>query len=282
MRLIVGGVLFETSIETLCADPNSMLAAMFSGRHNVMKDDEGRYFIDRDGTHFRYILNYLRDGNTYIPFDNQQLVDELYEEVQFFNIENLLHKLDAERSSGAKKIDYFKLLELINTATKPLQMPGLKLSSCPLSYLNLDKANMRGCDFSSVQGIEVSFQSANLQNCNFNEALLRSANFRDAHVSKSTFIGTNMMYADMLRIVAKDCSFVRARLSNADLREGDFENSNFNEASMFSVNLERASLHLCTMTDANLERANISNLRSAPDRGNANPGAGGGVAGADN
>ncbi len=114
VRLSVGGVIFETSVDTLCADPNSMLAAMFSGRHNVNTDEEGRYFIDRDGTHFRYILNYLRDGNTYIPFDNQQLVDELYEEVQFFNIENLLHKLDQERSSGAKKIDYPKFLEIIN------------------------------------------------------------------------------------------------------------------------------------------------------------------------
>ena len=71
VRLSVGGVHFETSLETLCSDPNSMLAAMFSGRHNVMKDEDGRYFIDRDGTHFRYILNYLRDGNTYIPSDNQ-------------------------------------------------------------------------------------------------------------------------------------------------------------------------------------------------------------------
>lgn len=86
------------------------------------------------------------------------------------------------------------------------------------------------------------------------------------------------MYADMLRVVAKDCNFQRSRLSHADLREGDFENSNFNEATLYSANLERASLHLCSMSDANLERANISNLRSAPDRGNANPGAGGGGA----
>ncbi len=78
----------------------------------------------------------------------------------------------------------------------------------------------------------MSFYQANLQNCNFNDAMLRSANFRDAHVTRSTFVGTNLMFADMLRIIAKDCSFVRARPSNADLREGDFENSNFNEASM--------------------------------------------------
>ena len=94
MRLSVGGVHFETSLDTLCSDPNSMLSAMFSGRHNVMKDEEDRYFIDRDGTHFRYILNYLRDGNTYIPVENLQLVDELYEEVKFFNIENLLQRLE--------------------------------------------------------------------------------------------------------------------------------------------------------------------------------------------
>ena len=78
---------FATSIDTLTrGDPDSMLAAMFSGRHNVQKEEDGRYFIDRDGTHFRYILNYLRDGNTYIPVDNQQIIDELYEEVQFYHI----------------------------------------------------------------------------------------------------------------------------------------------------------------------------------------------------
>lgn len=36
VRLSVGGVHFATSIDTLTrGDPDSMLAAMFSGRHNV-------------------------------------------------------------------------------------------------------------------------------------------------------------------------------------------------------------------------------------------------------
>ena len=51
-----------------------------------------------------------------------------------------------------------------------------------------------------------------------------------------------MMSVDLVRVVAKDCNFGRARLSNSDLREGDFENSNFNESSLFSANLERANL----------------------------------------
>ena len=36
VRLSVGGIHFATSIDTLTrGDPDSMLAAMFSGRHNV-------------------------------------------------------------------------------------------------------------------------------------------------------------------------------------------------------------------------------------------------------
>lgn len=114
MRLSVGGSHFQTSLDTLCKDPNSMLAAMFSGRHYVQKDEDGRYFIDRDGTHFRYILNYLRDGNTYLPTENQQLTDELYEEVCFYGIEDLMNKLETIKVNNCQRLSQSKLLELIN------------------------------------------------------------------------------------------------------------------------------------------------------------------------
>jgi hypothetical protein len=100
-----------------------MLAVMFSGRHTTTTDHDGRYFIDRDGTHFRYILNYLRDGNTYLPSDNQQLMDELYEEVCFYGIEALMQKLDALRQNNAQKMSQQKFLTIINSALKPVQIP---------------------------------------------------------------------------------------------------------------------------------------------------------------
>ena len=78
----------------------------------------------------------------------------------------------------------------------------------------------------------------------------------------------------MLRVTAKDCNFIRARLSNADMREGDFENSNFSEAHLENVNLDRACLQFCTLTDANLERATITNLRGGNPIANANIGVG--------
>jgi len=62
IQLNVGGKRFETSLGTLCMVPDSMLAAMFSGRHALTADEDGSYFIDRDGKHFGHILNFLRQG----------------------------------------------------------------------------------------------------------------------------------------------------------------------------------------------------------------------------
>jgi hypothetical protein len=34
-----------------------MLAVMFSGRYDLVKDKDGHIFIDRDGTHFGYVIS---------------------------------------------------------------------------------------------------------------------------------------------------------------------------------------------------------------------------------
>ncbi|XP_046863383.1 uncharacterized protein LOC124457139 [Xenia sp. Carnegie-2017] len=94
IRLNVGGQVFKTSIETLLKDPDSMLAAMFSERFNVKPDEEdGAYFIDRDGTHFRYILNYLRTGKLIYPKTNKILAKELYLEAEFYQINGLKREI---------------------------------------------------------------------------------------------------------------------------------------------------------------------------------------------
>lgn len=53
--LNIGGAYFTTRLSTLRRYEDTMLAAMFSGRHYIPTDAEGRYFIDRDGTHFGYV-----------------------------------------------------------------------------------------------------------------------------------------------------------------------------------------------------------------------------------
>ena len=67
VKLNVGGQHFVTSVQTLRKDPNSMLAAMFSEKFDTKPSEDGSFFIDRDGTHFRFILNYLRYGELILP-----------------------------------------------------------------------------------------------------------------------------------------------------------------------------------------------------------------------
>ena len=62
VTLNVGGVIYTTLRQTLQKYPGSMLAAMFSGRHDPQTDSQGAHFIDRNGTYFRYVLEFLRCG----------------------------------------------------------------------------------------------------------------------------------------------------------------------------------------------------------------------------
>ncbi|CAO3615882.1 unnamed protein product [Cunninghamella echinulata] len=92
IKLNVGGQIFETSISTLRRDPNSTLAAMFNGYSNILPDEaDGSYFIDRDGTYFRLVLNYLRDLK--VPSsvrEDPKIMDELMQEARHYQINGLL------------------------------------------------------------------------------------------------------------------------------------------------------------------------------------------------
>ena len=69
-----------------------MLHAMFSGRFDTKPDEDGTYFIDRDGTHFRYILNYLRTGELVVP-DDKTIRHELLIEAKFYQVEGIIKAL---------------------------------------------------------------------------------------------------------------------------------------------------------------------------------------------
>ena len=72
--------------------PGSMLHAMFSERFDTKPSEDGSYFIDRDGTHFRYILNYLRTGQLIVPKD-QITREELLAEAEFYQVEGIIKAL---------------------------------------------------------------------------------------------------------------------------------------------------------------------------------------------
>jgi hypothetical protein len=86
--LDVGGCHFSTTLETLTSVPDSYLERMFSGRFPIkVNEEDGRIFIDRDGTHFNIILTFLRDPqNTKIKIKDRMVLEEFKVEAEFYGL----------------------------------------------------------------------------------------------------------------------------------------------------------------------------------------------------
>lgn len=90
IKLDVGGERFTTSLTTLTRFPDTMIGAMFSGRHALPLDSEGYHFIDRDGTHFRYILNFLRSPDKVKIEITGPALSELKGECEYYGLDELM------------------------------------------------------------------------------------------------------------------------------------------------------------------------------------------------
>jgi hypothetical protein len=99
VKLDIGGCQFTTTLDTLQRQGPHMLCSMFSGRYPFKPNDEGRFFIDRDGTYFRYILNFLRDGSITLP-TNKETLRELTVEAQYYQIADLISLLGDDTSAS--------------------------------------------------------------------------------------------------------------------------------------------------------------------------------------
>lgn len=81
-----------TSAYTLSRIPDTMLATLVSGRcPSLPRQSDGSIFIDRDGTHFRYIVNYLRGdrGIESLP-DGELELTQLMKEAKYYRINGLV------------------------------------------------------------------------------------------------------------------------------------------------------------------------------------------------
>ncbi|DBB11063.1 TPA: hypothetical protein ACH3X3_006528 [Trebouxia sp. C0006] len=86
MHVNVGGDLLGTYKQTLAAEPHSLLARL--GQPSAQRDttdQNGNIFIDRDGSQFRLILNFLRDGSCCLP-SADQAIEELLIEAQYYRV----------------------------------------------------------------------------------------------------------------------------------------------------------------------------------------------------
>ncbi|MEQ2235655.1 hypothetical protein ILYODFUR_004558 [Ilyodon furcidens] len=94
IELNVGGQVYITRYSTLTSVPDSLLWEMFSQKSakGLARDTKGRFFVDRDGFLFRYILDYMRDQQLVLP-DHFPERGRLQREAEFFNLPELVKLL---------------------------------------------------------------------------------------------------------------------------------------------------------------------------------------------
>ncbi|XP_048365981.1 BTB/POZ domain-containing protein KCTD8 [Sphaerodactylus townsendi] len=119
VELNVGGQVYVTRHSTLLSVPDSALARMFAPRRggggngggpprDLPRDSRARFFIDRDGFLFRYVLDYLRDKQLALP-DHFPEKERLLREAEFFQLADLakllsprLHKQGSLNDEGCQ------------------------------------------------------------------------------------------------------------------------------------------------------------------------------------
>ncbi|XP_062100284.1 FH protein interacting protein FIP2-like [Humulus lupulus] len=162
----IGGKKFYTTVDTLTQrEPYSMLATMFSGWHTVCQDPEmGFVFVDRDGKHFRHILNWLRDG--VVPTLKDSQFAELLREAEYYQLPGLMEEINAilsrkedeeDLTNELTRIDIIKCIQSEKVRFRGVKLSGLDLSKLDLSYVDFSHACLR----------DVFFSRANLQCAKF-------------------------------------------------------------------------------------------------------------------
>lgn len=197
VRLDVGGCHFTTSLTTLTSEPGSMLAAMFSGRHELEKDDEGRVFIDRDPKAFGVILDWLRNGHLPTALLNPKRAvragavqpaverEALVLEATYYGLTRLVAHLasggvaeeDDSEDEGDReefiRITEDQLVRLVNAGRPP------QLSRCDLRHFCL----------SGMLLSEARFFRCNLRGVNLRWAILNSASFVECDLRGADLTG---------------------------------------------------------------------------------------------
>ncbi|KAB2071591.1 FH interacting protein FIP2 -like protein [Gossypium arboreum] len=269
IRLNIGGKKFCTTIDTLtCREPDSMLAAMFSGRHTVCQDAEKGYvFVDRDGKHFRHILNWLRDG--VVPTLTDSDYSELIREAEYYQLLGLIEGINS--TLNKRKDDEDSCAELTRTdIIKCIQSERVRFRGIDLSALDLSKLDLSSVDFSFACLKNVFFSRANLQCAKFQDvdaegsifhnATLRECEFTGANLRGALLAGANLQSANLQDACLIGCSFCGANLRSAHLQNADLTDANLEGANLEGANLKGAKLSNANLKGANLQRAYLRHV----------------------
>ncbi|CAH8576546.1 unnamed protein product [Heterobilharzia americana] len=138
VHIDVGGTLYTSSLQALTKYPKSMLGKMFNGTIPIVLDTmKQHYFIDRDGTLFRHVLNFLRTNKVNLDPNFTEL-DQLIEEANFYGLDEMINQLKQIKAKLKRKemyeIKQFRQQQQLRAGEKDLQCT-------PSKQLKIDNLN---------------------------------------------------------------------------------------------------------------------------------------------
>jgi len=155
VKLDIGGHLFKTTRKTLLSVPGTFFDIMLSGRHEIptTRMEDGTYFIDRNGSMFDHVLNFLRHRDVVtLPRDVSEQ-QALAAEAGFYGLFQLVHainmpKIDTTAYVSDEIVKIWQDEEKMRTAFRtektedftpyqglvPLFSPDHAVHSLPLKY----------------------------------------------------------------------------------------------------------------------------------------------------
>ena len=208
-----------------------MFEAMFSGQYPIKKQFDGTVFIDRDGRHFHYILNYLRGSVTALedlPLD-ETVLKELMKEADFYQL------------LGLKSILSFGIERIEDVCEKELVM----------------QEDINDFVNSGETKKEVIFENKKLDNLSFTSVSFKhNVSFKKCSMLKVVF--TNCTFVGSIKVVFENCSLAGASFDccsfvgscdvtfrKSDLIGSSFCSSNFDAA---RISFNQTDLRNCDMT----------------------------------
>ena len=105
IRLLVGGREHATTRDTLSMVPDSFLDRLVSGELPSTLDEQGRYFIDRNGELFVFVLDWLRTAGDaeVVARASPDVLGRLRIEADFYGIDDLAAACTANLERLAQK-----------------------------------------------------------------------------------------------------------------------------------------------------------------------------------
>ncbi|KAK9933734.1 hypothetical protein M0R45_020910 [Rubus argutus] len=177
------------------------------GRH-TLRLEKGYVFIDRNGKHFGYILDWLRTG--VVPTLKHNKYTDLKLEADYFQLAGL--------------IDGIHGLNLSFAVVKNVCFSNTLLRETFFENADAEGASFRGADFvGGDHSIKPDLSGANLSNADFTDAKLEGVCLRSATLRYAKFTNTNLK---------------NAILEGADLQGVDLREANTEGATSLKVNID--------------------------------------------